>query len=124
MQRPTLGSILLASADPERLHAWYTALGPENDSKVNGYRILTFGGFRVLIDRRDDVTERNPEPGRIILNFDVPDARATVARLDGHGVSWVASLEERNGSLFATAEDPDGNYVQLIQLSAEARAGM
>jgi hypothetical protein len=39
-------------------------------------------------------------------------------------VRWVAALEDRDGSLFATAADPDGNYVQIIQLSDEHRAAM
>jgi hypothetical protein len=33
-------------------------------------------------------------------------------------------LEDRGGSLFATAIDPDGNNVQIIQLSDEDRAAM
>jgi predicted enzyme related to lactoylglutathione lyase len=125
MKQPSLDSILLASTDPERLHAWYVAaLEPQEDTKVDDYRVLTFGGFHVLIDRRDDVSERNPEPGRVILNFDVADARATAARLSKLGGEWVAELEDRDGSLFATATDPDGNYVQIIQLSDEHRAAM
>jgi predicted enzyme related to lactoylglutathione lyase len=109
--------MLLASSDPERLHAWYaTALEPEHDTRTNGYRLLTFGGFTILVDRRDDVSGANPEPGRAILNFEVTDARAVVRRLDGMGVAWKAGLEEREAGLFATAVDPDGNYVQIIQL--------
>jgi predicted enzyme related to lactoylglutathione lyase len=125
MKRPSLDSMLLASTDPERLGAWYVAaLEPEEDSKADGYRVLKFGSFHVLIDSRDDVGDINPEPGRMILNFDVADARAIAARLDDVGVEWLAELEDRDGSLFATAIDPDGNYVQIIQLSDEHRAAM
>jgi predicted enzyme related to lactoylglutathione lyase len=117
MTRSRLNSMLLASSDPERLHAWYAAaFEPDQDTKTDGYRLLTFGGFTILIDRRDDVTGSNPEPGRVILNFDVADARAVAGRLDGMGVTWKAELEEREPGLFATAIDPDGNYVQIIQL--------
>jgi predicted enzyme related to lactoylglutathione lyase len=125
MKAPTLDSMLLASTDPERLHAWYiAALAPEADTKTDGYRVLTFGGFHVLIDQRSDIGDANPEPARMIINFDVPDARAIVARLDDMGTEWAAELEDRDGSLFATAIDPDGNYVQIIQLSDEHRAAM
>ena len=125
MKRPSLDSILLASTDPERLGAWYAAaLDPEDDSKMDGYRMLKFGNFYLVIDTRSDIGGTNPEPGRIILNFDVADARAAVARLDDLGVKWLAELEDRDGSLFATAIDPDGNYVQIIQMSDEARPGM
>jgi uncharacterized glyoxalase superfamily protein PhnB len=123
--KSSLGSILLASTDPERLRAWYAAaLSPDEESTVDQYRILKFGDFYVLIDSRSDITDKNPEPGRMILNFDVDDARAVAARLDEMGVSWVAALEDRDGSLFGTVTDPDGNYVQIIQLSEEARAAM
>lgn len=122
---PRLDSMLLATADPERLHAWYAAvLSPEEDTKVDDYRVLRFGPFHVLIDQRADVGDRNPEPARMILSFDVPDARAIAARMDEVGVEWLAPLEDRDGSLFATAIDPDGNYVQIIQLSDEQRAAM
>lgn len=128
MPRPTrtsLDSMLLASTDPDRLHDWYAAaFDPTDDEKRDQYRVLRFGEFHLLIDSRDDVGDRNPEPGRVILNFDVPDARAVVARLEELGTAWLAELEDRDGSLFATAIDPDGNYVQLIQLSDEYRAQM
>jgi hypothetical protein len=31
------------------------------------------------------------------------------------GAVWVAEIEDRDGSLFATVADPDGNLVQIIQ---------
>lgn len=125
MTRPTLDSMLLATTDPDRLASWYAAvLDPTTDTKVDDYRVLQFGSFHLLIDRRDDVGERSAEPARIILNFDVADARAIAARMDELQTEWLAELEDRDGSLFATALDPDGNYVQIIQLSAEHRAAM
>jgi predicted enzyme related to lactoylglutathione lyase len=120
-----LSSILLSSADPERLHAWYAAaIPPDVEQTQDQYRILGYGDFWVLIDKRDDVGPKNQEPGRVILNFEVDDAHAAVARIDQQGGAWLAPLEDRDGSFFATAIDPDGNYVQVIQLSDEARAAM
>lgn len=121
-----LGSMLLASTNPTRLRDWYAqALGVTPEQTPDGsYDVLNLDGFYVLIDSRDDVGEKNPEPGRMILNLDVDDARAIVARLDELGATWLAPLEDRDGSLFATVIDPDGNYVQLIQLSEAARAEM
>lgn len=116
MRSPTIDSMLLATTDPERLGDWYTtALQPRTDATMNGYRMLRFGTFHLIIDSRDDIGDTNPEPGRVIVNFDVADARAVVAGMDGMGVRWLAGLEDRGGSLFATAIDPDGNYVQIIQ---------
>jgi predicted enzyme related to lactoylglutathione lyase len=121
----SLGSLLLASTDPDRLGAWYVeALRPTDDATVGTYRMLKFGEFYVMIDSRDDVGAANPEPGRLILNFDVADARATAARIDGLGATWLAPLEDRDGSLFGTAIDPDGNYVQIIELSQAHKDAM
>ncbi|MCP3804023.1 VOC family protein [Allokutzneria sp. A3M-2-11 16] len=111
-----LGSILLGSAHPERLRDWYrAALGCE--PREDGF--IDYGGVSLLIDGRDDVAPATAEPGRVILNFHVEDARAVVARLDELGVEWLARLEDRGPGLFATLVDPDGNYVQVIQMSEE-----
>ncbi|GHC87566.1 hypothetical protein GCM10007079_31830 [Nocardiopsis terrae] len=125
MKRPQLDSMLLASTDPDRLRDWYAAvLDPADSNTVDHYRVLRFGGFHLLIDRRDDVGPEAADPARVILNFDVADARAVAGRMDERGTEWVAPLEERDGNFFATAKDPDGNYVQVIQLSEEHLAAM
>jgi predicted enzyme related to lactoylglutathione lyase len=125
MTQTSLNSMLLASTDPERLRSWYVAaLDPQENTEMDQYRVLQFGTFYLMIDSRADVGDKNPEPGRVILNFEVPDARAVVARVDELGGTWLAELEDRDGSLFATAIDPDGNYVQIIEMSEEHRAAM
>ncbi|CAN5204178.1 hypothetical protein BH20ACT5_BH20ACT5_18930 [soil metagenome] len=125
MATTSLTSIMLASADPERLHAWYAAvLPPRSDEQQDQYRILGYGSCYLFLDRREDVGPSTAEPGRVLLNFEVEDAHTTAALVEAQGDAWVAPIEDRDGSLFATAIDPDGNYVQLIQLSAEHRAAM
>jgi predicted enzyme related to lactoylglutathione lyase len=125
MTTPKLDSMLLASTDPKRLGDWYaSAFEPDDDNVTEGYRMLRFGAFMVVIDHRDDIGASNPEPGRMIHNLEVDDAREVAARLDRLGTTWVAEVEDRDGSLFATATDPDGNYVQLIQTSPEHRTEM
>jgi catechol 2,3-dioxygenase-like lactoylglutathione lyase family enzyme len=75
----------------------------------------------VLIDGRDDVGPDVAEPARVILNYHVTDIAGVGRRLDGHGVTWVAPIEYRaqGGAWFGTVADPDGNLVQLIQLTPE-----
>jgi predicted enzyme related to lactoylglutathione lyase len=125
MSTPILNSLMLSSTDPDRLHAWYTAaLPPASDDKQDQYHILGYGSFYLFLDSRDDVGAQTAEPGRVVLNFDVDDARAVASRIDELGTTWLAPLEDRDGSLFATAIDPDGNYVQVIQLSEEAKQQM
>jgi len=60
----------------------------------------------------------------MFLNVETDDARSIAQRIDALGGNWHAPLEDRGGSLFATAIDPDGNYVQIIEFSEEARAEM
>ena len=114
MSTPALGSILLASTDPDRLRGWYQRAF---DATPNPDGFLVFGGVAMLVDRRDDVADSCVEPGRVILNLHVDDARAAVAHLDGLGVTWVAELEFRGDAWFATLLDPDGNCLQIIELT-------
>lgn len=114
MQAPELASVLLGTSDPARLRQWYIAafgVRPRDD----GW--LPFGGFEMLIDGRDDVRRVNGEPGRMILNFHTDDARSLAARIEAAGVTWIAPLEERGDGVFGTLADPDGNYIQIIQLN-------
>jgi hypothetical protein len=61
MVTPVLASLLLGSADPDRLRDWYVrVLGAEPDP--DGF--LHFGPVAVLIDGRDDVAAAATEPGR------------------------------------------------------------
>lgn len=101
---PTLGSLLIASPDPESLERWYSDL-------------VSFGNVSVLYDKRDEITGDAAEPTRYILNFHCNDIKSVCARLDENGAEWVSKLEERDGGMFfATVKDPDGNYVQIIQV--------
>ncbi|GAA4201602.1 hypothetical protein GCM10022252_56580 [Streptosporangium oxazolinicum] len=121
MKTSALGSILLGSADPARLRAWYlAALEPEHF----GDNFIDFGGVRVLFENRADVAPATAEPGRVIFNFHVEDAHATAGHLDGLGVTWLVEIERREVGLFGTLVDPDGNYIQIIELTEEYLATM
>jgi len=112
----TIGSMLLASTNPERLRDWYECAFRVG-TDVDGF--LRFGDVGLLIVPRDDVSPRNPEPGRFILNIHVHDAQAMARHLDALGVTWVADLEYRvpDGACFATLLDADGNYGHSIELT-------
>jgi len=116
MSTPTLGSLLLGSADPGRLRDWYRAAF---DGVPEEAGFLTFGDVGVLIDGRDDVRPVNSEPGRFILNYHVDDIQAVAARLDAMGVTWLVEPEKRPDGTFATLLDPDGNYLQVIEFTQE-----
>jgi predicted enzyme related to lactoylglutathione lyase len=112
LARPTLGAILLGSAEPDRLRGWYAAAF-ETEPDADGF--LQLGGVAMLIDRRLDVATRNPDPGRFTLHICVDGIRCTVARLDRLGGSCGPTVEDRGGQRSAALVDPDGNHVRLIE---------
>jgi catechol 2,3-dioxygenase-like lactoylglutathione lyase family enzyme len=113
---PVIGSLLIGSTDAERLRAWYEQVFAVR-ADVDGFLPL---GVGLLVDARDDVAPRSREPGRVVLNVHVSDARAAAQRLEESGAPWVSPLEYRDaGAWFGTVTDPDGNLVQVIELTPE-----
>ena len=107
------GSFLLGTTRPDELREWYRrALAPEDE----GDGPIDLGGFLLVIEHRDDVDAQNDEPGRMILNFHVSDFDAAEAQLQAAGVDWLLPVDDRPGGRFGTFADPDGNYLQIIQL--------
>ena len=111
MTVPTLGVVLVGSADPARLRAWYAdAFGVLADA--DGF--LDFGTTSVLIDQRD-LPCQAVEPGRVILTFTVADLDDAERRLIEREVVWVREVENTSIGRIGTVVDPDGNYVQVMQ---------
>jgi hypothetical protein len=114
MTTTSLGSILIGSADPDRLRSWYrAAFAPDQPEQGP----LNVGGVLLVFERRSDVADKNPEPGRTIVNFHVEDAHEAEAHLNLIGVTWLAELERRQSGWFASLLDPDGSYVQIIEFA-------
>ncbi len=115
----TAGSILLGTTRREELRDWYCrALAPDHA----GEGPISLGGFLIVIEQRDDVSETNGEPGRMILNLHVDDFDAVEARLRSAGVQWL-NVDDRPSGRFGTFVDPDGNYLQVIQFNQPPSAG-
>ena len=114
MATTALGSILFGSADPVHLRSWYrAAFAPDQPDQGP----LNVGGVLLVFERRTDVANKNPEPGRMIVNFHVEDAHEAQAHLNSLGVTWLAELERRPSGWFASLLDPDGSYVQIIEFA-------
>ncbi len=114
MITPQPGSILLGSARPAELRAWYRRVLAPAQSVGDGP--IDLGGFWIIIDERDDVDIKNNEPGRFILNFHVDDFDVVADQLEAAGVQWLVPVEDRPGGRFGTFADPDGNYLQIVQV--------
>ena len=111
-----LGGLVLGSDDPERLSDWYrAAFAPAAEPGT----VVMVGGGRLVFDRRDDLAASTREPGRILVNFYVEDIDAVAAHLKGLGVTrWIRPVEDFGPGRIATVEDPDVNYVQIVELAA------
>jgi predicted enzyme related to lactoylglutathione lyase len=113
MKAVSLGVVLVGSADPARLRAWYAdAFGV----RVDADGLLDFGTASVLIDQRD-VAPRAAEPGRMILTFTVSDLDEAESRLIDREVVWIREVEQTSVGRIGTLVDPDGNYVQVLERS-------
>ena len=71
---------------------------------VEQYRILRFGQFGLVIDQRSDIAVTNTDPARVILNFGIDDAKATVAQLEQRG-DLVGQLTSPSGATMSTPSD-------------------
>jgi predicted enzyme related to lactoylglutathione lyase len=109
--KASIGSVILASADPVRLRNWYAEVFqvPTREG------FLVFGPVGLQITDRAEITGPAVEPTRWLVNLHVENAAATIAALDDAAVTWVAPAESRADGTFATFQDPDGNHVQLIE---------
>ncbi|MFC6704838.1 VOC family protein [Flexivirga alba] len=118
-------SVLIGTHDVDRLRTWYAeVLPPQREERMQQYRVLDYHGFWLFLDPRDDVPPAAADPHRFLLNIEVDDATAVARRADSLGTTWVSPLEDRDGSLFGTMQDPDGNAIQIIQLSDAAKKEM
>jgi catechol 2,3-dioxygenase-like lactoylglutathione lyase family enzyme len=115
-----VSAILIHSHQAETLRAWYRdVLGLPLDQETNGFLL---GDLYLGIDGHSQVSAGPLEPYRIMLSLDTNDIQADVAALKAKGVRFVRLPEQEPwGGMIATLEDPDGNYVQLMQLPAEIK---
>ncbi|XGU20470.1 VOC family protein [Rhodococcus sp. 3Y1] len=126
MSGSSISSILLEHRPRTLARLVRRGVRPEGRPDSRRTRLRRARLQRFLRDARQTRRRRRdqPQPGRMFLNVETDDARSIAQRIDTLGGNWHAPLEDRGGSLFATAIDPDGNYVQIIEFSEEARAEM
>lgn len=110
---------VLVSTSAERfaaMRAFYVStLGLEPRSDRDGFVNFDFGHSRLTVAVHGAVTGPTPDPARIMVNLATADIAASVARCDpGRVVRWPD--REKWGGMVATVSDPDGNYVQFLQL--------
>jgi predicted enzyme related to lactoylglutathione lyase len=110
-------SILIGSADPARLIAYYTTLLGTPTFEDGGYTGWVIGNGAVTVGPHSEVHGTNPEPGRLIWNIESEDVKADFERFTAAGATVIRepyNFEGAPDSWVATLADPDGNYFQLV----------
>ena len=109
-------TLMLGTSQPEAMARFYgEVLGlPRIERFVDPVFRAHGGNIRIL--DHSEIEGRNAEPARFQINLFVDDARAECERVRARGVPVVREPQgEAWGGIVATLEDPDGNYVQLIE---------
>lgn len=112
-----LNSILIGSADPQRLTDYYTKLFGTPGWDDGGYTGWQIGTGMISIGPHDQVTGTNAHPGRLIWNIESSDVQGDFERLKAAGATVVRepyTMGDGPGVSIATFSDPDENYFQLI----------
>jgi len=109
-------NINITSDQADVLHAFYRdVVGLPLNEQVGGF-MVGGGGAMLLIDGHSDTKGRAKEPQRVLINFMVDDIAKEQAALEAKGVKFLRNQgREEWGGIISTFQDPDGNYLQLIE---------
>ena len=103
----------------DRLLPFYTdTLGLTPHSVRPGFASFKWGDMRLGIGTHSDVNGRTGEPYRVMVNLGVKDIQEEYNVLQNRGVVFIRPPEKEHwGGWVATFSDPDGNVLQLMQLT-------
>ncbi|MBA0049441.1 VOC family protein [Streptomyces sp. AJS327] len=113
----TGAGLILASSKPEKLSTWYRELLEPLGAVWEEHMLALGGNIYLGFDQRDDVAERPAEPGRYLFNVTVSDMAEAERQLNAMNVRWIRPVEDFDAGKIATVEDPDGNYLQFLQIN-------
>lgn len=109
------GVLISTSSDRfEAMRAFYVeTIGLVPRSERSGFVNFDFGHSRLTIAVHSALSGPAREPARVMVNLATDDIEAAVARCDR-----IIRPPEREkwGGMVATVADPDGNYVQFLQM--------
>ena len=108
--------ISTAAARHSAMRNFYVeTLGLVPRSDRPGFVNFDFGHSRLTIATHDGVSGAASDPARVMLNLRTADIQAAVSRCDpSQVIRWPE--REKWGGLVATVADPDGNYVQFLEM--------
>jgi predicted enzyme related to lactoylglutathione lyase len=110
------------SEQPARLGAFYRdVVGLPVQEGMGDWAFVIGPGTTLGIDGHSEVHGRAKDPARILIDLWVDDVAAEQKRLEGQAISFLRSSgKEYWGGIISTFEDPDGNYIQLMQMDPVA----
>jgi len=112
-----LNSILIGSADPQRMADYYTKLFGAPGWSEGGYSSWQIGTGFVTVGPHDQIAGSNAQPGRVIWNIESTDVKGDFERLKAAGATVVREPYqpgEMPDAWIATLSDPDNNYFQIM----------
>jgi predicted enzyme related to lactoylglutathione lyase len=69
----------------------------------------------VTLGTHSEVKGSNADPARHMVGLETDDVESEVQRLKGQGVAFISDIEKFDQVTVATFQDPEGNYVQVLQ---------
>jgi predicted enzyme related to lactoylglutathione lyase len=112
----TISSILIGSENPQKLTEYYGKLFGKPIMEEERYTSWQIGNSGLTVGPHDEVTGKNPQPGRVIWNIETPDVKAEFDRLKAAGAIVVKEPYKPSEDFdmwIATFADPDDNYWQI-----------
>ncbi len=111
-------SILIGSADPDRLVEYYTRLFGAPTMSEGGYTGWQIGSGFMSVGPHSEVVGKNTQPGRFLWNIETSDVQGEFERLQAAGAIVIREPYGFEGMpeevRIATLADPDDNYFQLM----------
>ena len=105
----------ITSEQPDALRDWYRDV--LQLPLLEGRPAFDVGGGMLAIDGHSEVHGKAGEPARMLLNLLVPDLESERQRLLAAGVECIREPYRTEwGGQITTFLDPDGNYVQLVEM--------
>jgi predicted enzyme related to lactoylglutathione lyase len=113
-----LNSILIGSEDPQRLADYYTELFGKPSLEGGEFHSWQVGTGWLTVGPHDQVSGRNPQPGRVIWNIETGDVKGDFERLTAAGATVIREPYQPDidaaDMWITTFSDPDNNYFQLM----------
>ncbi len=109
-------TLMLGTNQPEKMAQFYgKILGLPRIEKFSGPVFRAHGG-NIRILNHSEIKGKNIEQARFQINLFVANALAEFKRLKTQQVPVIRNPQEEGwGGIVATLEDPDGNYIQLLE---------